>query len=316
VAVRCPGHTRPVLPLLADPAPVRPARHAAGPVWDDGARELLWVDTVGDVRWGRVAPDGGVSDLAARPVGQTLGAVARTLTTGWLLAAGSGFRGLTPDGQVAVLLDLTDGAGSQAPMRSGGCDRAGRFFAGTGGGPEEPGAGSLYRIHLDGPVIAALTGLAVAAGIAWSPDDDVLYLADSGARTVTAYDYDVDLGTLGRPRVLLDFGDSESGIPHGLAVDRAGHLWIAVAGPGEVRRYSPTGTIEAVVRVRATQTTGCAFAGPALDVLVVSTSADGLSVREQAAQPDAGRLFTTRISDVVGLAGSPYRGPLRGLTRA
>jgi sugar lactone lactonase YvrE len=304
-----------VLPLLAEPTSVRPARHAAGPVWDDGARELLWVDTVGHVRWGRVTTDGRVSDLAVRPVGQTLGAVAHTLSTGWLLAAGSGFRGLTPDGQVAVLLDLTDAAGTHAPMRSGGCDRAGRFFAGTGGPHGEPGAGALYRVDLDGTVMAALTGLTVPAGIAWSPDDDVLYLADSGARTVTAYDYDVDLGMLNRPRVLLDFGDTESGTPHGLAVDRAGHLWVAVWGTGEVRRYSATGTVEAVVRVRATQATGCAFAGPALDVLVVSTSADGLSVREQATQPDAGRLFTTRIPEFRGRPGFPYRGPLRGLTR-
>jgi sugar lactone lactonase YvrE len=303
------------MPLVAEPTSVRPARHAAGPVWDDRARELLWVDTVGHVRWGRVTTDGRVSDLAVRPVGQTLGAVARTLSTGWLLAAGSGFRGLTPDGHVAVLLDLTDEAGTHAPMRSGGCDRAGRFFAGTGGPRGEPGAGALYRVDLDGTVMAALTGLTVPAGIAWSPEDDVLYLADSGARTVTAYDYDVDLGTLDGPRVLLDFGDIDSGTPYGLAVDRAGHLWVAVWGTGEVRRYSSTGTVEAVVRVRATRATGCAFAGPALDVLVVSTSADGLSVREQATQPDAGRLFTTRIPEVVGRPGFPYRGPLRGLTR-
>jgi sugar lactone lactonase YvrE len=303
------------MPLLAEPTPVRPARHAAGPVWDDAAGELLWVDTAGQVRWGRVAPDGSVSDLAVRPVGRPVGAVARAVTSGWVLAAGGGFCGLTPDGQVTVLLDLIDEAGTRTPMRSGACDRAGRFFAGTGGPHEEPGAGSLYRVDLDGTVIAALTGLTVATGIAWSPDDDVLYLADSGAGTVTAFDYDVDLGMLGPPRVLLEFGDSGSGTPQGLAVDRAGHLWMALWGTGEVRRYSAAGTLEAVVRVRATRATGCAFAGPALDVLVVSTAADGLSVREQATQPDAGRLFTTRIPDVLGRPAFPYRGPVRGLTR-
>jgi sugar lactone lactonase YvrE len=256
-----------------------------------------------------------VSDLAVRPVGEPVGAVVRTLASGWLLAAGSGFRGLAPDGQVSVLLDLAEEAGTQAPMRSGACDRAGRFFAGTGGVQDGPGAGALYRVDLDGTVIAALTGLRVAAGIAWSPDDDVLYLADSGAGTVTAFDYDVDLGTLDRPRVLVAFGDSGSGTPHGLAVDRAGHLWVALWGAGEVHRYSAAGTLEAVVRVGATRATGCAFAGPLLDVLVVSTAADGLSEREQAAQPDAGRLFTTLVPDVLGRPAFLYRGPLRGLTR-
>jgi sugar lactone lactonase YvrE len=305
-----------VIPLLAEATPVRPARHGDGPVWDDAAGELLWVDTAGQVRWGRVDPGGRVSDLAVRPVGQSVGAVAPTTTPGWLLAAGSGFRGLTPDGEVTVLLDLTEEAAADTPMRSGACDRAGRFFAGTGRLHETPGAGSLYRVDLDGTVVAVLTGLVVVAGIAWSPDDDVLYLADSGARTVTAFDYDVDLGTLGRPRVLLEFDGDGPGTPHGLAVDRAGHLWIALWGAGEVRQYSAAGTLEAVVRVRATRATGCAFAGPALDVLVVSTaSAEGLSVREQAIQPDAGRLFTTRPPDVLGRPAFPYRGPVRGLTR-
>jgi sugar lactone lactonase YvrE len=314
VAIWCPGHCRRVIPLLADPAQVRPARHAVGPVWDDAAGELLWADAAGQVRWGRVDPAGRVSDLAVRPVGESVGAVARALPSGWLLAAGSGFRGLDLDGQVTVLLDHTGEAGTETP-RSGACDRAGRFFAGTGGRQEALGAGSLYRVDLDGTVVAALTGLAVAAGIAWSPDDDVLYLADSGVGTVTAFDYDLDLGTLGRPRVLLEFGGSESGTPHGLAVDLAGHLWVALWGAGEVRRYSPTGMLETVVRVHATRVTGCAFAGSALDVLVASTAAEGLSVREQAIQPDAGRLFTARVPEVRGRSAFPYRGPMRGLTR-
>jgi sugar lactone lactonase YvrE len=303
------------MPLLAEPTSVRPARHAAGPVWDDGAGELVWVDTAGQVRWGRVAADGGVSDLAVRPVGDAVAAVARTPASGWLLASGSGFRALAPDGQVTDLLDVTGAGGMPSLMRSGSCDRAGRFFAGTGGRQEEPGAGALYRVDLDGTVLAALTGLAVAAGIAWSPDDDVLYLVDSGTGTVTAFDYDVDLGTLGPPRALIEFAGSGSGSPQGLAVDLAGHLWIVLGGAGEVRRYSSAGAPEEVVRVPATQVTGCAFAGAAVDVLVVSTAADGLSRREQVTQPDAGRLFTTRVPDVVGRPSSPYRGPLRGLTR-
>jgi sugar lactone lactonase YvrE len=305
-----------VTPLLAEPTSVRPARHAAGPVWDDAANELLWVDTAGQVRWGRVAGDGGVSDLAVRPVGHPVGAVARTPGSGWLLASGSGFRALTPDGQVTDLLSVTGESGPPSRMCSGGCDRAGRFFAGMGGEQADPGAGALYRVDVDGTVLAALTGPTVVTGIAWSPDDDVLYLADSGPGTVTASDYDPDLGVVGSPRLLLDFHGGGSGTPHGIATDRAGHLWVSLWGVGEVRRYSATGTPEAVVQVPATQVTGCAFAGAALDVLVVSTAAEGLSTREQVAQPDAGRLFTTRVPDVAGRPAPTYRGPLRGLTRA
>lgn len=302
--------------LSAEPTSVRPARHGEGPVWDDGAGELLWVDiAAGEVRWGRLDPAGGVRDVAVRPVGEPVGAVTPTMSLGWLVAAGGGFRHLAPDGQVSVLLDLAGEGGGRTRMNDAACDRAGRFFAGTMGLDEQPGAGSLYRVDLDGAVSTVLTGLTVSNGIDWSPDDDVLYLADSGTRTVTAFDYDVDLGMLERPRVLLEFADDEPGTPDGLTVDREGHLWIAVWGGGQVRRYSAAGVLEEVVDVRASQTSSCTFVGPTLDILVVSTSTEGLSARERAAQPDAGRLFTVRVPDVLGRAAFPYRGPLRGLAQ-
>src|SRR4051794_33922376 len=107
--------------LEAAPAPVRPARHGAGPVWDDGAGELLWVDTAGQVRWGRVDAAGEVRDLAVRPVVEPVAAVALTTSSGWLVAAGSGFPGLTPGGGGGGLLDLEGagrgGGGARGPAR-------------------------------------------------------------------------------------------------------------------------------------------------------------------------------------------------------
>jgi sugar lactone lactonase YvrE len=305
-----------VLFVDVQPAHVRPARHGEGPVWDDKTGELLWVDIArGEVRWGRLDDAGEVSDLAVRSVREPVAAVTPTTGPGWLLAAGGGFRHLAPDGGVSALLDLAGEGAGRTRMNDAACDRAGRFFAGTMGLQEQAGVGSLYRLDLDGTVSTVLTGLTVSNGIDWSPDDDVLYLADSGTRTVTAFDYDPDLGTVDRPRVVLRFADDEAGTPDGLTVDREGHLWIAMWGGGEVRRYSPAMVLEDVVHVPATRTSSCAFAGPRLDVLVVTTSSEGLSVREQAVQPDAGRLFTTRIPDVRGRAAFPYRGPLSNLTQ-
>ena len=61
-----------------------------------------------------------------------------------------------------------------------------------------------------------------------------------------------------------------------------------------------------------TQTSSCAFAGPARDLLVVSTSTEGLDDAARAAQPDAGRLFITRPG-VTGPPAGVYRGPVAGL---
>src|SRR4051812_49881604 len=84
--------------LEAAPAPVRPARRGAGPVWDDGAGELLWVDTAGQVRWGRVDAAGEVRDLAVRPVVEPVAAGGPAPRPRRLGAAGRGFPGVPPDG--------------------------------------------------------------------------------------------------------------------------------------------------------------------------------------------------------------------------
>jgi hypothetical protein len=53
-----------------------------------------------------------------------------------------------------------------------------------------------------------------------------------------------------------------------------------------------------------------------LDILVVTTAVEGLSDVDRVVQPDAGRLFTVHVPDVVGRGTFRYRGPLRGLTAA
>jgi sugar lactone lactonase YvrE len=308
--------------LQATPASPRPAQHGEGPIWDDAAQELVWVDiTAGLVRRGRVEGDD-VVDVAEHRGGDTVGFVVPAAAGGWLLGAGGGITRLGADGVAAVLIELAgEGGSEEAPaggrpgtrMNDGGCDRAGRFFGGTMAFDERPGAGSLYRLDLDGTVSTVRDGLTVSNGMGWSPDESTVYLSDSGTKTVWAHDYDPDAGTFGPPRVLLDFTDDPDGVADGLTVDDEGCLWTALWGGGQVRRYSPDGELLAVVDVPGvTNTTSCAFVG---DLLVVSTSAHGLDDDARAAQPDAGRLFTVRTG-VTGPPAPPYRGPLGALSQA
>src|SRR4051794_17189067 len=115
--------------LDARPAPVRPARHGQGPVWDDRAGELLWVDRPGEIRWARVDPAGGVSDLAVRQAGEPVAAVAPTMTDGWLLAVDDGLRLLAPDGQLHAVRTLPGEGAARPRLCHGACDPVGRFFA-------------------------------------------------------------------------------------------------------------------------------------------------------------------------------------------
>jgi sugar lactone lactonase YvrE len=302
--------------LKATPASPRPAEHGEGPIWDDAAQELVWVDiTAGRVRRGRVQGDD-VVDVAEHRGGDTVGFVVPAAAGGWLVGAGAGISRLTADGEATVLIELTGEGGAAerggTRMNDGACDRAGRFFGGTMAFDERPGAGALYRLDLDGTVSTVLDGLTISNGLGWSPDDSTVYLSDSGAKNVWSFDYDLASGRFGQRRVLLDFSDDPDGVADGLTVDDEGCLWTALWGGGQVRRYSPDGELLAVVDVPGVEnTTSCTLAG---DLLVISTSARGLDDDARAAQPDAGRLFTVRAG-VSGPPASPYRGPLGALSQ-
>nr|WP_204331705.1 SMP-30/gluconolactonase/LRE family protein [Geodermatophilus sabuli] len=302
--------------MIAVPAALSPASHGEGPTWDADRGELLWVDiAAGLVRRASVDDDGEFAETASHRGGDTVGAVVPAADGGWLLAAGGGFTHLAEDGTARVLAVLSGEGGTEASggtrMNDAACDRAGRYFAGTMAFDQRPGGGALYRLDVDGTVTTVLDRLTVSNGIGWAPDDRTVYLADSGPGLLHAFDYDLEAGTFSRGRVLLEF-DGDDGVADGLTVDDEGCIWTAMWGGGQVRRWSPEGELLAVVRVPVAQTTSCAFAGPRRDLLVISTSAEGMDEAARAAQPDAGRLFTTRPG-VTGPPAFPYRGPLGAL---
>jgi sugar lactone lactonase YvrE len=304
--------------LTSTPTPLA-GFHAEGPAWDDDRDELLWVDiTEGVVHRAAVGADGTLTAIGSARGGDTVGFVVPAAAGGWLLGAGGSITHLGEDGTARALLELAGEGGREEDggtrMNDGACDRAGRFYAGTMAFDERPGAGALYRLDLDGTVTTVLEDLTVSNGLGWSPDDRTVYLADSGPGLVWAFDHDPASGTFSRQRVLLDLSGQE-GVADGLTVDDEGCLWTAMWGGGQVRRWSPEGELLAVVALPVPQVSSCAFAGPGRDLLVVTTSAQGLDDAQRAAQPDAGRLFTARPG-VTGPAAFPYRGPLAGLRQS
>ena len=103
----------------------------------------------------------------------------------------------------------------------------------------------VYRLTPDGTLTLLTRELARPNGIAFSPDERTLYVANSDASHAVWMAYDVNAdGTIGNGRVFFDATPmvraGKQGLPDGMKVDRAGNLF--ASGPGGVLVFSPSGT--------------------------------------------------------------------------
>jgi sugar lactone lactonase YvrE len=180
-------------------------------------------------------------------------------------------------------------------------DAKGRFWIGTMQNNLGPKAeelpitqrtGALWRIEADLTATAVVTGLGITNGIAWSPDNRTLYVIDTMDQIIFAYDFDLEAGTVGNKRVFSDAKDL--GYADGSCIDAEGYLWNARWEGSAVVRLSPEGRIDRVVPIPATRVTSCAFGGPDLDTLYVTTSRLGLGDDVLARYPQQGGLFALK----------------------
>lgn len=272
--------------------------------WDSRRNEILAVDILaGRVYRGRVDEDGDLSLVRAYQVPGTVGAIVPVQDDeGWILAAGRGFVHLTPEGDLRPIVDVAP-VGTR--MNDGACDPQGRFWAGTLADDFRPGGGALYRLDGDGQVELVLGDLTISNGLGWSPDGATMYLVDSGPRVVHAFEFHAETATIADGRVLASV-PQDIGTPDGLTVDADGDIWVAIYNGGRVHRYAPNGALRDVLLLPAAQSTSCAFAGPKLNRLYVTTATEGWSDEQRRAQPSAGLVYRFD-TDATGRPAAPFR---------
>ena len=266
-----------------------------GPVWDPSSRALLWVDATA----GRVFRYESASETVSFfDVGQPVGSVALRRRGGLVMAVQDGFALLDRSGSKPSILRV-DHEADDAVMNDGKCDRLGRFWAGSAT-RASPGTAALYRLEPSGRIDLVIPGVTMSNGLDWSPDDRLMYYVDSALQRVDVFDYIRESGSLANRRTLVQI-PSSLGIPDGLTVDADGYLWLAIWGSGRVHRYSPSGCLDRVVHVPATNVTSCTFGGGSN--LIITSARVGLSSRELEAQPHAGSVFRYPA----GIRGLPSR---------
>ena len=274
-----------------------------GPWWDARTSTLLWVDVDGRLVQ-RHDPSLGRTD--ARSLDRKISAVVARAGGGLALALEDGVWVADTDDGPARLVTPIEPDDARTRLNDAACDRRGRLWVGSMALDFRPGAGSLYRVEPDGSMGRVLVDLAMSNGIDWSPDDRRMYFIDSATRRVDVLDYDLATGGATGRRALIELPE-DAGVPDGMTVDAEGFLWVVLWDGWAIRRYSPAGDLDRIVRLPVARPTSCAFGGPGLADLYVTSASTGLSASELADQPLAGALFVLRPG-VRGLAATPFGG--------
>ncbi|TDQ00720.1 SMP-30/gluconolactonase/LRE family protein [Labedaea rhizosphaerae] len=264
--------------------------HGEGCGWHPGEQAVKFVDMLaGDVL--TLRPDGGADRLH---VGAVAAAWRARVSGGMVVATERGFALVDTNG--AVEWSTQAWTDTSVRMNEGACDPLGRFYCGSMAYDARPGAGTLWRLDADRSVQAVADGFTTPNGMVWSLGGTLAYHIDTPTGRIDCYDFDPELGLVDRrPVVEVTGGD-----PDGMTIDADGNLWVALWGGGAVHCYAPGGELLHVVEVDARQVSSCAFGGPDLDRLHITTSREGLGEGDD---PKAGALFAAEV----GVRGVPLR---------
>ncbi|MFJ2768831.1 SMP-30/gluconolactonase/LRE family protein [Streptomyces sp. NPDC087300] len=268
-----------------------------GPTWDAAAERLIWVDILAS-RVHTYAPATGRRTVMATE--QHVGAAKPRAGGGLVVNLRDGIGLYGPDGSSFrwLVRDPVPGRrGNDAAVAPDGA-----LWAGTMRYDEARGGGGLARIAPDGTVTAQPGEVSVSNGTGWSPDGRLMYYVDSPTHRIDVFDYDTatQRALNRRPFAHIEEG---AGFPDGLTVDAEGRVWVALWDGAAIRRYAPDGRLDRVVGLPVRRPTACAFGGPELRDLYVTTARTGIERPHPLSGsvlvlPDAGR----------GLPGSAFAG--------
>ncbi len=280
-----------------------------GPVWHPAEQVLYWLDIYG-CRLHRFDPLSG--DHQVTELGLVASAMGVRASGGFVMATSNGFAFWhTAEKRFEFIGDpdasQADAAAVAADIRfnDGKTDRQGRFWAGKMSSKHRF-VNSLFRLDPDRSIHRMESHIGTSNGLGWSPDGRTFYFTDSDAREIYAYDFDPASGDISNRRLFHQVPRGE-GFPDGLAIDVEGCIWSARWGGWKVVRYTPDGQIEREIRMPVEFPTSCAFGGPDLQDLYITSAWTEIRPGGRPSQPLAGDVFRLR-APVKGFVEPVFKG--------
>jgi len=274
------------------------------PIWCERSRKLWWVDV-------RV-PALQSLDLSSNehrkyPLrGKTVGSWGLRELGGMIVSMEDGIHSFDPSTGAQERLVEIEADKSGHRLNEGRVDRRGRFWVGTMHDSVREPIGNFYRVTPNFEVLKVFDGVNIPNSVVMSPDDRIMYFADTPANKIWVFDFDIDGGNISNRRIFRDL-TGHPGAPDGSAMDADGCLWNAEYGGSRVVRYTPKGEIDRIIQLPVSQVTCCAFGGEKLDTLYITTASQKLAPEELVKQPLAGGLFAI-MPGVTGLPEARFAG--------
>lgn len=274
------------------------------PVWDRERGGLWWVDLLrGELHFWHA--DGNWTQFPS--IGQSLGFVVPAQNGEFVAGTRDGIGILDVMGRFEMVVPVEPGR-PDFRMNDGKCDPQGRLWAGTMSDKTHTD-GRLYRMDTNWDVEMVFQGLGVPNGIGWSRDGRLMYLADTGRRSLEFWRYDPARGVPMERLHVVSFAASDGG-PDGLTVDAEDCAWVCMWGGHSVRRYAPDARLLDVVEIPALNAASCAFGGQDFNDLYITTARFGMTANQLGKWPDSGGVFRCRPG-VGGLPADRFKGAVR-----
>ena len=159
---------------------------------------------------------------------------------------------MEPDGSITVLADNWDGKRLHRPNDIVCKSDGSLYFTNPNGRipleEREIDFSGVHRIASDGSVTAVLGDTQYPNGLAFSPDESRLYVANTrDAMQINVYDVNAD-GTVSNGRLFADMSSEEpDGVPDGMKVDAQGRVYCT--GPGGCWVFDPDGSHLGIIRL-------------------------------------------------------------------
>jgi len=317
-------------------AVTKPVIMSESPYWDDTTNTVIFVDVIGKLvlRYNPSHPDDLKNISFSGQSGRVTPAVPVKGTDEIMVGVGRTVHMVDVNwgepGQAPVVRSVTAVREVESHMpgnrfNDGKADSRGRLWIGTMDDSQTSrrrrrsvNKGELFRFDLQRdrntrsasvdawPIVEE--GLQIPNGMAWTPDDKAYYLADSAAKAIFRFDFNVEKGAIANRTTAFSFEKhGVPGAPDGITLDVDGNLWIACVHGGRVIRVDPrSGALLKTIVMNVTNPSAAEWGGPNRDVLYVTSARYKMDSRQLEREPDAGSLFAITGLGTKGLANVPY----------